>query len=197
MAIQFDFYETPSPNKSEKKQYHPRVVSSNTLEPEEILKEINHRCSLTDGDVKSCLAELSHSIVQGLKSGRSVHLEGVGYFSITLESTAPETTPTTRVEHIKVKGISFRPENKLKKELATSELKRAEVKKHAARLSNAQVEECIEQHFKESTTLSRVQLERICQLTKFMALKQISRMVEEGKLVNIANRYQAIYIKKQ
>ncbi|MGL4852965.1 MAG: DNA-binding protein [Phocaeicola sp.] len=193
MAIQFDFYETPTPTPSEEKQYHPRAVSKPTLESDEILKQINHRCSLTDSDVVACLTELSHTLVQGLKEGRSVHLEGVGYFSIKLESTTPSTTTHTRSEHVKVKGIAFKPEKGVMKQLSTASLERASLKKHSASLSNAEIDAAIEQHFAKSPTLTRRQLEGMCQLNKGMALKHVNRLVEEGRLVNLTNRHQAVY----
>ncbi|MGL5980022.1 MAG: HU family DNA-binding protein [Phocaeicola sp.] len=195
MAIQFDFYETPTPNKNKEKEYHPRVVNSTTLGSDELLKQISHRCTLTKGDVKACLTELSHSLTEGLRAGRNVHLEGVGYFSTKLICTAEKTTPHTRSEYVKVKGIAFRPEREIRQELTTAELERAKRKSHSTPLTNQEIESCIEQHFSNKSTLTRAQLEELCQLTKTTALKHINRMVQQQKLVNLTNRHQALYAK--
>ncbi|MGL4851858.1 MAG: hypothetical protein ACRC3Z_04330 [Phocaeicola sp.] len=194
MAIEFDFYETPSFTKSDEKQYHPRVVGKSTLDTEEMMKLINYRCSLTDSDVIGCLTELSHCIVQGLKAGRSVHLAGVGYLSLKLTCTTQEATPRTRAEHVRAKGIKFRPESKLMKELATLHLKRAEAKKHSASLTNEEVNAWVLHHFTTGVTLTRKQLETGCHLNKSLALRHINRLIQEGQLVNVTNRYQAVYM---
>lgn len=193
MAIQFDFYETPSPTPSEEKQYHPRVITHSVLETEEILQQISQRCSLTESDVLACLSELNHCMVGALRNSRSVHLKGLGYFTCKIGSSAEVTTPRTRAEHIGVEGVNFRVEKSLMQQLATATLERAPVKKHSALLSNAEVEAHIEAHFQTHPTLTRRQLESICQLNRGMALKHINRLLASGWLVNLGNRFTALY----
>lgn len=195
MAIQFDFYETPSATPSEEKQYHPRVITHSVLESEEMLKQISQRCSLTESDVLACLSELNHCLVEALRNSRSVHLKGFGYFNCKIGSSAEVTTPRTRAEHIGVEGVSFRPEKSLVKQLATATLERAPIKKHSALLTNAEVEARIEAHLQTHPTLTRKELESICQLNKGMALKHINRLLASGWLVNLGNRFTALYAK--
>ncbi|MGL4851213.1 MAG: HU family DNA-binding protein [Phocaeicola sp.] len=194
MAIQFDFY--PNPQATEANQsYHPRVINKTPLENDEILSLINHRCSLTDSDVVACLTELSHIIEQGLREGRSVQLTGIGSFNLSLTCSAEEVTPRTRAEHVKVKEITFRADNQLKRKLATAKLERSEKKKHSALLTDAEVDELVATHFTENQTLTRGELEKICQFTRSKAIRHINRLLNEEKLVNLGSRYQAIYAK--
>ncbi|MGL4853105.1 MAG: HU family DNA-binding protein [Phocaeicola sp.] len=196
MAIQFDFYQNPN-STEEERQYHPRIVNKAALENDEILELINHRCSLTDSDVVACLTELSHIISDGLSQGRSVHLNGVGSFNLSLTCTNEEVTARTRAEHVKVKGITFRPDKKLKRKLTTVKLERSEQKKHSEILSKEEVENRIEAHFAAHATLTRGELEKLCNFTRSMALRHINRLLGEGKLKNINSRYQAIYTKSK
>ncbi|MGL5272634.1 MAG: HU family DNA-binding protein [Phocaeicola sp.] len=194
MAIQFDFYQNPNSTKEEI-QYHPRIVNNSSLETDEILELINHRCSLTDSDVVSCLTELSHIISEGLSQGRSVYLEGIGSFNLSLTCTAPEITLKSRAEHVEIKGITFRPATKLKKRLSTVRLERSEDKKHSALLTEQQVDEKIALHFTNNHTLTRLQLEQLCQFTRSTALRHINRLIAEGKIININSTNQPIYVK--
>ncbi|MGL4518732.1 MAG: HU family DNA-binding protein [Phocaeicola sp.] len=193
MAIQFDFYLNPSATQ-ENKQYHPRIVNKAPLETEEILELINHRCSLTPSDVVACLTELSRIISDGLDQGRTVHLDGIGSFNVALHSTAQEVTPKTRAEHVEVKGITFKAAQRLKKRLSTTKLERIAQKRHSNLVTNQEIEEAIELHFTTQHTLTRLQLERLCNLTRSTALRHINRLISQGKLVNINSKNQPIYI---
>lgn len=192
MAIEFDFYPNPD-STEEARGYHPRVVSKPLLEIDEILKEINHRCSLTESDVIACLSQLNQILGKGLSDGRTVHLAGLGYFSLKLVSTAQETTLRTRAEHIAVKDINYRPEKELIKQLSTATLQRAAIKKHSALLTDAEVDSRIEAHFTHHHTLTRQQVEEVCSLNRGTALKHINRLLATGRLVNLTNRFQAVY----
>ena len=194
MAIQFDFYPNPNSTKEEQ-QYHPRIVNNSSLETDEILELINHRCSLADSDVVSCLTELSHIISEGLSQGRSVYLEGIGYFNLSLTCTTSPITPKTRAEHVELKGITFRPSTKLKKRLSTVKLERSEAKKHSGLLTDQQIDEKVATHFINNYTLTRIQLERLCQLTRSTAIRQINRLIAQGKLINKNSTSQPIYVK--
>ncbi|MGL4519847.1 MAG: HU family DNA-binding protein [Phocaeicola sp.] len=192
MAIQFDFY--PNPNATEQEmQYHPRVINKAPLENEEILQLINQRCSLTDSDVIACLTELRHIIEEGLHNGRTVHLSGIGSFSLSLNCTSEQVSPHTRAEHVRFKSVIFKADNQLKRGLSTLQLERAAQKKHSALLTDQEVEQRIAHHFTTNPTLTRSQVEKLCQFTRSKALRHINRLLTEGKLVNLGSRYQAIY----
>lgn len=192
MAIEFDFYLSPNAT-PEEHIYHPRVVSKATLESDEILKQINYCCSLTESDVVACLSQLKQILSEGLRDGRTVHIEGIGYFSTTLVSNAPETTPLTRAEHIEVKSVSYRPEKGLLKKLATATLVRVAVKKHSAPQTDAEIDARIAHHFTEQHTLTRREVEKICSLNRGTALKHINRLLDAGKLVSLTSRSMGVY----
>lgn len=195
MAIQFDFYPSPHAT-NEEPHYHPRVVTRAPLESEEILAQINHRCSLTESDVIACLTELGNILNEGLSKGRTVHLAGIGYFSLSLRCTDTVATPKTRAEHVAYKGVNYRPDKRLKRKLSTLKLERAEQKKHSAILTDQEVNNRVEMHFAAHATLTRSQLEKLCSFTRGKALRHINRLVSEGKLENVSSRYQAIYVKR-
>ena len=46
MAIYYEFYKTPNPNKDEEKSYHARVVTYNKVSTDQLASEIQDECSL-------------------------------------------------------------------------------------------------------------------------------------------------------
>ena len=90
MAIQFELYKTPRPkDEADKETYHARVVNFQHIDTDYLARQIQTATSLTEGDVKSVLESLSHFMGERLREGESVHLDGIGYFQIKLNSQEP------------------------------------------------------------------------------------------------------------
>ena len=81
MAILFDWYENPdSYDKSpEDKILHPRLRLNGSRSTDELRRDIQARCSLTETDVTAVLDAVSHVMGRELAEGRQVHLDGIGY----------------------------------------------------------------------------------------------------------------------
>ena len=91
MAILFDWYENPdSYDKSpEDKILHPRLRLNGSRSTDELRRDIQARCSLTETDVTAVLDAVSHVMGRELAEGRQVHLDGIGYFRVSLTTTEP------------------------------------------------------------------------------------------------------------
>ena len=115
MAIQFELYKTPRPkDEADKETYHARVVNFQHIDTDYLARQIQTATSLTEGDVKSVLESLSHFMGERLREGESVHLDGIGYFQIKLNSQEPITSPKLKANQIKLKAnISFKADIKL------------------------------------------------------------------------------------
>ena len=92
MAIQFELYKSPARKDEEDKElYHARVVNFQHIDTDYLAKEIQQATSLTEGDVKAVLESLSHFMGSRLREGERVHLDGIGYFQVKLNSLEPIT----------------------------------------------------------------------------------------------------------
>ncbi len=60
------------------KQYRPRLKRSRRVEPDTFAEYVASISSLTEGDVRHALADISHALLSLLRSGQSVRLEGLG-----------------------------------------------------------------------------------------------------------------------
>ena len=106
MAVKFEFYESPNTIGTRKKRYHARVVNRERISTDHLAQEIHHSSSLTVADIKATIIALSEKLAYHLKDGARVHIEGIGYFHISL--TCPETpTPhSTRANNVKFKSVT-------------------------------------------------------------------------------------------
>ncbi|WP_073347149.1 HU family DNA-binding protein [Bacteroides congonensis] len=196
MAIQFELYKTPHPKDEEGKEtYHARVVNFQHIDTDYLAKEIQIATSLTEGDVKSVLDSLSHFMGDRLREGESVHLDGIGYFQIKLNSKEPITSPKLKANQIKLKAnISFKADIKLKKSVSVVHLERSKLKPHSASRSNEEVDKLLTNYFNNNPILTRSDFQRVCGFTPTTAARHIKRLKEEKKLKNIHTYYNPIYM---
>ena len=196
MAIQFELYKTPRPKDEEGKEtYHARVVNFQHIDTDYLAKEIQIATSLTEGDVKSVLDSLSHFMGDRLREGESVHLDGIGYFQIKLNSKEPITSPKLKANQIKLKAnISFKADIKLKKSVSVVHLERSKLKPHSASRSNEEVDKLLTNYFNNNPILTRSDFQRPCGFTPTTAARHIKRLKEEKKLKNIHTYYNPIYM---
>ena len=196
MAIQFELYKTPHPKDEEGKEtYHARVVNFQHIDTDYLAKEIQIVTSLTQGDVKSVLDSLSHFMGDRLREGESVHLDGIGYFQIKLNSKEPITSPKLKANQIKLKAnISFKADIKLKKSVSVVHLERSKLKPHSASRSNEEVDKLLTNYFSNNPILTRSDFQRLCGFTPTTAARHIKRLKEEKKLKNIHTYYNPIYM---
>ena len=196
MAIQFELYKTPHPKDEEGKEtYHARVVNFQHIDTDYLAKEIQIATSLTEGDVKSVLDSLSHFMGDRLREGESVHLDGIGYFQIKLNSKEPITSPKLKANQIKLKAnISFKADIKLKKSVSVVHLERSKLKPHSASRSNEEVDKLLTNYFSNNPILTRYDFQRLCGFTPTTAARHIKRLKEEKKLKNIHTYYNPIYM---
>ena len=94
MAIKFEFYESPNTIGTRKKRYHARVVNWQRINTDYLAREIQYGSSLTVADIKATIISLSEKLAYYLKDGARVHIEGIGYFHISVSYTHL-TLPTT------------------------------------------------------------------------------------------------------
>lgn len=190
MAAKYDFYKNPAPDGSENNgKYHARVVPNGTVTPRELAKKIQSRCTASTADVAAVLTSLADVMVDELKEGRRIHIAGIGYLTLTLKCPETESPNGIRAESIRFKSIAFRPEARLKEQLAHMEFERVKTKRHSSQLSEAGVDELLTRHFSTHPYLTRLEFERLCGYTPATANRKLKSLYEQGKLANI-NRKQ-------
>lgn len=196
MPIKFDFYKTPvAPGGKKKERYHARIVGGRTVETPELAKLIQKHCTLTPADIRGALAALSDAIVEQLKTGNRVHLEGVGYFQMTLECPETRQPKDTHAQQIRFKSVKFRADSFLKEDMETDvHFVHSDNALQSATLSDIAIDGKLIDYFQDARFLTRPDFERVCYFTKSMALKHLKRLVAEGKLENAGTRHNPIYV---
>ena len=121
MAVQFEFYKNPVQGEEEgETSYHPRVVNFQHVTTQRLAVEIHSATTFGKAEVEAMLMELSRCMGNHLREGQRVHLDGVGYFQITLQATEPIHSMAAHADKVKFKSVSFLADKDLKSELVKS-----------------------------------------------------------------------------
>ena len=196
MAISFDWYENPvSPDKPEEKRFHPRIIANGQIDTKDLRSRIQSRCTLNEVDVTAVLDALSQVMGEELCEGRQVHLDGIGYFYPTLTATEEISADTPRRNtKVKLKGIQFRSDQKLKISVGHIKIKQMKRIIHSPKLSETDIDSRLRKYFTDHQIMQRSDFQDITGMVRSTAMIHIRRLRTEGKLLNIGIPSQPIYV---
>ena len=196
MAISYDWYENPvSPDKPEEKRFHPRIIANGQIDTKDLRSRIQSRCTLNEVDVTAVLDALSQVMGEELCEGRQVHLDGIGYFYPTLTATEEIAADTPRRNtKVKLKGIQFRSDQKLKNSVGHIKIKQMKRIIHSPKLSETDIDSRLRKYFTDHQIMQRSDFQDITGMVRSTAMIHIRRLRTEGKLLNIGIPSQPIYV---
>ena len=196
MAISFDWYENPvSPDKPEEKRFHPRIIANGQIDTKDLRSRIQSRCTLNEVDVTAVLDALSQVMGEELCEGRQVHLDGIGYFYPTLTATEEIAADTPRRNtKVKLKGIQFRSDQKLKNSVGHIKIKQMKRIIHSPKLSETDIDSRLRKYFTHHQIMQRSDFQDITGMVRSTAMIHIRRLRTKGKLLNIGIPSQPIYV---
>ena len=196
MAISFDWYENPvSPDKPEEKRFHPRIIANGQIDTKDLRSRIQSRCTLNEVDVTAVLDALSQVMGEERCEGRQVHLDGIGYFYPTLTATEEIAADTPRRNtKVKLKGIQFRSDQKLKNSVGHIKIKQMKRIIHSPKLSETDIDSRLRKYFTDHQIMQRSDFQDITGMVRSTAMIHIRRLRTKGKLLNIGIPSQPIYV---
>lgn len=196
MAISFDWYENPvSPDKPEEKRFHPRIIANGQIDTKDLRSRIQSRCTLNEVDVTAVLDALSQVMGEELCEGRQVHLDGIGYFYPTLTATEEIAADTPRRNtKVKLKGIQFRSDQKLKNSVGHIKIKQMKRIIHSPKLSETDIDSRLRKYFTDHQIMQRSDFQDITGMVRSTDMIHIRRLRTKGKLLNIGIPSQPIYV---
>lgn len=196
MAVQFEFYKNPVQGEEEEEEisYHPRVVNFQHVTTHKLATEIHSATTFGTSEVEAMLMEMSRCMGNHLREGHRVHLDGVGYFQVTLQTTEPVHSMKAHADKVKFKSVKFLTDKDLKGELIGMHVRRSKYKPHSASLSEKEIDVKLTEYFATHPVLTRSDMQSLCYFTHSMASRHIRRLKEQGCLQNIGRRTQPIYV---
>ena len=197
MAIQFEFYKNPKQEDGEQVSYHPRLVNFQHVSTQKLAAEIHSATTFGEAEVEAMLMELSRCLGNHLREGHRVHLDGVGYFQITLQASEPIHSVEAHADKVQLKTVNFQADKDIKSSRVGIHMQRSKYKPHSATLSEEEVDKLLTKHFETNDVLTRRNMQSLCHFTRSMALRHLARLKEKGCLRNVSIPQQPIYVPEQ
>ena len=124
MAITYAVKKIKNPNGIEGTEYfHGQAIKTGELTMEKLARRINNSTTVTQSDCYAVLKSMKDHIVEALTEGQVVVLDDLGRFQVSLQGKCYTQEDLGKEDFnpasmIKSHRIVFRPEAKLKKEVA-------------------------------------------------------------------------------
>jgi predicted histone-like DNA-binding protein len=100
-------------NAQTQEKFYATGILSGNVETKEVAKLIQQATSLTEADIYGALMALSQVLCNQLKQGKSVKLDGIGTFSLSLTSKPSSTAANVPHKSVKVSKICFKADRTL------------------------------------------------------------------------------------
>ena len=165
---------------------------------ERICQHIQQTTTLTTADILGTIAALKTELAEELKSGNTVHLPGIGFFSLALKGDIHEDPKTHRhhLRNVAVRKIRFRPDKDFHEALGKMIFENKTYKDGTSTLPiKSAVNAALKELFEESPIITVNDLRRRLNLSTTYAYQLTAQLEHEKTIINIGSRYRKIYKK--
>ncbi|MDR1981194.1 MAG: HU family DNA-binding protein [Tannerellaceae bacterium] len=183
MTAHYKLVRNPNPKKDGQTQpLHARFVPIGTASTDDIIEQIVPKSSFSAADYKGIIQLLQDALVDFLMFGYDVELEGIGTFTVSLQSPPVMNKKEIRSESISFRDVKFRASKALKMRLKTMPVFRAQERQR----KTFSLEECEKRLIwyleKNRYITSRIYMS-LNQCGKTKAAAQLKQFRKEGKIV--------------
>jgi len=110
--------ERPNPQDlTADKKYYAQVKTSGKTDLERLAFLVSNQSTVREGDCYAVILSLIHNIIDELKQGRTVKLDKLGTFKLSVRSEGASTKSELTQTNIKSLHVHFLPDKRLKNNL--------------------------------------------------------------------------------
>ena len=169
------------------------IVNSEVITTEELAKDINHACSVTQSDVLAVLQALGQRIGDALLDGNRVEIDHIGTFSLALTCKNKRKEDHITSKDIEVSRIVFSPCAELQHTMRGAVIVSGGPTGNK-QLSDAVIEKRLTEFFTTHHSIQRSEFEHVCECSRYAALAKIKELVKSGKLLVIGKQNTRAYV---
>lgn len=198
MELKYDIYALQNAEGTGEERKFVKLMQQEPMGADELARRIEERCSLTKGDVKAVLSALRDCAVQEMSGGKRFYVPELGYFSLAvgLEKNDDAEDKKIRGNDIRLRGINFRPEKQLVKEITKKvRFVRSQHTSQSTRYTEQDLWDKLCAYFEKNRILTSRAMQREFALTQYAANKWLAGFVAKGLLVKDGTRHAPIYLK--
>lgn len=197
-TILFDLRPLPKDKDGVPYGYYPVVADQNRTNVNSMLQQIEKQSTISSADMKAMFDALSNYLAEYLAKGYRVDVPGVGTFSAQLVSDVPikkKNDPQT-ARHLSIGGIAFKPKKELIGKLWDVDFHRTN-RPHRTlgylsdEVAMARIRDVLAAS--DRPMLTRNDFVRVTGYTRTRAANHLTRLVEQGLLVQGGSQHERLY----
>ena len=168
------------------------IVNSEVITTEQLSKDINRACSITEADVAAVLQALGQRIGDALLDGNRVEIDHIGTFSLSLTCKNKRKEDYITSKDIEVSRIVFSPCAELQHILRGAVIVSGGPTGNK-QLTDAVIEKRLTEFFATHRSIQRSEFEHVCECSRYAALAKLKALVKAGKLAVIGKQNTRAY----
>lgn len=196
MAVDYDLYKIKDlGNEENQGLLRARFVSKGTISTERLIKWIQQTSGFNHGQVRGVITCLCEGILQHLEDGHDVHLDGLGYFSLSLGSRPVEGRKDIRAESVGFKKLLFRAGKSVRRRLTGIVARRVNYPTaRPAELNRDKKADLLRKFLAVHPCITRADYARITCTRKNMAIDDLNEFIRQGWLCKYGSGRTVVYL---
>lgn len=197
MELKYDVYTIQNAEGMGEERRYVRLQQQDPKSGNELARSIEECCTLTDSDVKAMFAVLHDYAVQEMSEGRRFCVPGLGYFSLSVELEQDSEQPDKKIRgnDIRLRGITFRPEQQLLREIGRRvSFVRSKYTSQSVKYTEEELWGKVTEYFKTTRLLTSRAMQKEFGLTQYSAQKWLNLFVAKGLLTKDGTRHSPVYL---
>ncbi len=199
MDIFYEIHSLRNQRGEGKEKEYVVLRNGRPMSDEEMESSIEASCTLTKADVRGLWAAFRELALEELSKGHRVHLPGIGWLSLSvgLDKRAREKDYKIKGSDIRLRGIHFLPEHKLREEVSRSvSFKRSAYSTESVGYETEQLWARLEEWFSRQGAINCSTMEKEFGLSRYKATKWLRLFVGQGRLRKAGTNRNHVYLPK-
>lgn len=196
MSILYDLFSNPPQDGEKKPTLHARAINIQTIDTDELAYIISDMSTFSSADIKGAIKAIGERMVACLSNSQSVYLDGIGTFSVTLQSKPVENRKDIRSASIAFKNVEFRAAPELKDKLRIAKIERREGGNDKKFFNDDIRQKRILWYIKNHGTINQTVAANLNQCTRQKAKKDLEQLIEDNQIQKSWCGRRAFYSKK-
>lgn len=193
MGANYRMERNPNPRgENDEMPLHPRLIPHNTYNIRELMRYGKERSTYSEADIAGALRLITDLVAENLRSGNNVEIEGLGFFSVSLQSRPVMDKKELRSESVHFKNVNFRCSQTLKDRLKTMPLTRLKEEKLRT-FNDDEKYRRLQWYMDRHPYITVMNYRGLNGCSDYTARKDLAGFVENGTLEETGTRHIAIY----
>lgn len=175
--IKFDIYESPA-NDGEKKKYHVRNTNKQTIHSKDLIHEATLYTSVSRSDWAAVVEGLIDILSEKLGDGKRIHINGLGYFSVSIGSTESEILRNDPWHSTDNRNQLSARKSFKKSIINRAHFVRERYKVHTVDLSPIEVDGLLSEYFKDHRSITCARMQQVCGMTRSTAYRRLQTLTQ-------------------